>query len=576
MAATAPLHADTGGIQGAAAQLAAAAHALSAVAADPAIHPPLAADETSGSVAARLSGHGAIVASRARDAVAVLHSAAGAIAQAAAAYASMDSANQAVVSLRGNPSTPTPTPTPAITADIPVPEIPMLPPAPRPGAVTAAIVEAGQPDAGASFLAACQAASAEFRSCGTTARAAAATIDTHLQGQAGPHIAAALLRFADWTHTMAGHTDAIGQWANDHKNRFARTQHATPKTVEFSNTQRELRAATAQFASHPGPHTAAAVTRAQAALSSLNQRTTAVAAGYHFGELPTAPPGPPPVVPVVGPSGPQAGSPNSPARPAPGQPGPTAPGDGGAEDLAGVGGDILDGDDSLLMDPLGGTGGQGGLAGMGSMMPTMLTGVLGGMLGAVASIPQSLGQQAQGLASQALQGITGLTTGLNDSGDDLEDIPGTGLGGIGSGGGGAGGGGGETAPAAAGLPKLPAATDSMLAMSAPPPVPPMAGLTGSPTQAAASAAGMGGAPPMMMPMGAGAGAGGAGTRAVKDPDKTIAAPPQPNSAPVKGEALRPHTARADTAPKPPPPTPRAPAKAAPRRIEAPKERDQPS
>ena len=87
---------------------------------------------------------------------------------------------------------------------------------------------------------------------------------------------------------------------------------------------------------------------------------------------------------------------------------------------------------------------------------------------------------------------------------------------------------------------------------------------------------MGGAPPMMMPMGAGAGAGGAGTRAVKEPDKTIAAPPQPNSAPVKGEALRAHTARADTAPKPPPPTPRAPAKAAPRRIEAPKERDQPS
>lgn len=570
MAATTPLRADTGGIHGVAAALGAAAHGLTSLGADPLAHPPLAADETSGSVAARLSGHGAVLASRAVDGAAVLHSAAVAIAQMAVAYAEMDIANQAVVSLRGNASAPAvPAATPAITINAVVPDIPVLAPVPRPGSVTAQILDAGQPDAGGSFVAACQAAGAEFRNCATAARAAAADINAHLEGEAGPRISAALGSFAAWAQTMAEHADSVAEWARQHRSRFTQTQQAAPKPAEFANAHRQLRMATAQFASHPGPNTAAAVTRAHASLAALDQRTTVVTAGYHFGEIPTAPPGPPRVVPVVKP-GENPGDPPSTA-PKTGPDHGVVPGDSHTgEDLPGISGDVLDdGTDGLLSGPEGAMG-QGGMA---SALPSMLTGLLGGMVGAAAAIPQSVGQQVQGMASQALQGIGGLTSGLTDADDDLGDIGGgdLGLGGGGGMSGGGGGGGGETLPA--GVPKLPTATDGMLAMSAPPSGPPLAGLAAASSAAMpAAAAGVGGAP-MMMPMGgAGMGAGGgAGNRTVKEPDKRIETVPQPNTAPVKGAVLRAETTRADDSPKTQP-RPPAPAKAAtPRRIEVPKE-----
>lgn len=564
MAATTPLRADTGGIHGVAAALGAAAHGLTGVGADPLVHPPLAADETSSSVAARLSEHGAVLASRAVDGAAVLHSAAAAIAQAAIAYAEMDIANQTVVSLQGVASAPpSPAATPAITINAVVPEIPVVAPVPRPGSITAQILDAGQPDAGASFVAACQAAGAEFRNCATTARTAAADINAHLEGAAGPRIGSALRRFAAWAQTMAEYADSVADWAGQHRSRFTQTQQAAPKPAEFANAHRQLRMASAQFASHPGPNTAAAVTRAHVALAALDQRTTVVTAGYHFGELPTAPPGPPRVVPVVRPGD----SPSPTTTTGPDHHDGDAPANGHTgDDLPESSGEVLDdGTDGLLSNPEGAMG----QSGMASALPSMLTGLLGGMVGAAAAIPQSVGQQVQGMASQALQGIGGLTSGLNAD-DDPGDI-GSGDLGLGSGGGmsGGGGAGGETLPA--GVPKLPTATDSMLAMSAPPSGPPLAGLAAAaPAATPAAEAGAGGAP-MMMPMGgAGMGAGGGGgTRTVKEPDKRIETVPQPNTAPVKGAVLRAEATRADDTPKTQPRP--APAKATPRRIEVPKE-----
>lgn len=569
MAATTPLRADTGGIHGVAAALGAAAHGLTGVGADPLVHPPLAADETSSSVAARLSEHGAVLASRAVDGAAVLHSAAAAIAQAAIAYAEMDIANQTVVSLQGAASAPpSPAATPAITINAVVPEIPVLAPVPRPGSITAQILDAGQPDAGASFVAACQATGAEFRNCATTARTAAADINAHLEGAAGPRIGSALRRFAAWAQTMAEYADSVADWAAQHRSRFTQTQQAAPKPAEFANAHRQLRMASAQFASHPGPNTAAAVTRAHVALAALDQRTTVVTAGYHFGELPTAPPGPPRVVPVVRPGENPGDSPSPTTTTGPDHHDGDAPGNGHTgDDLPESSGDVLDdGTDGLLSNPEG----EMGQSGMASALPSMLTGLLGGMVGAAAAIPQSVGQQVQGMASQALQGIGGLTSGLNADDDDPGDI-GSGDLGLGSGGGmsGGGGAGGETLPA--GVPKLPTATDSMLAMSAPPSGPPLAGLAAAaPAATPAAEAGAGGAP-MMMPMGgAGMGAGGGGgTRTVKEPDKRIETVPQPNTAPVKGAVLRAEATRADDTPKTQPRP--APAKATPRRIEVPKE-----
>nr|VTP02311.1 PPE family protein [Mycobacterium riyadhense] len=554
MAATsAGLTASPNGLHAVAAQLGTAAEAMATLAADPMIHPPLAADETSGSVAARLSGHGVVIASRAADGSAVLDSAAAAITQAASAYTAMDSANKAIVGLQSTPPPPVPGITPAMTTNAVAPDVPIVAPVPRPGEVTAAIMEAGDPDAGAGFVAACRAASAEFRNCGNMVRAAAGTLSSNLQGQAGPRITAALQGFADWTQTMADHADAIAQWATAHKSRFTQTRYQTPTTEDFTNRHRELQHAAALFASHPGPQTAAAITQAQNALTSLNNRTTIVAAGYHSGEIPQAPPGPPPVVPIVQSPAPQGDSPQSPPQFQQSLPGQEPADDGVGDGLDGAGGEGLEDDPNLTagVSPAGQA-----IPAMASALP-MMTGLLGGVIGAAASIPAGIGQQAQGLASQAMQGLGGLTSGLGSSGDELDELLQPSFGGepIESGGGG-GGEVGSTAPAGGAGGHLPPAANSMFAMSGPPGTVPMLGTAGPNTAMSPPAAGPGGAP-MMMPMGGGMGAGaGAGTRAIKEPDKTIVVPAQPNSEPVKGEMIRRHTAQAQTdTPMPPPSNP---------------------
>jgi len=540
------VYADTEGLHGVAGQLAAAAEALSALAGIPLTHPPLAVDEVSTSAAARLSEHGAVLGSRAADAAAVLRSAAQAIQESARAYSDMDTANTSVVGLRGDPGSAGPMMRPAATVNMAAAPAPITPMPPRDGEVTAAIMEAGQPDSGAGFVAGCGAHAAAFRGCAVAARTAQTSVGDFLTGQAGPRISAALGRFADWADDMARHADTVADFASGHKGRFQTAQHNTPPTTAFSTKRRELANAQALNVRTRGAYSGV-VSKLQTELMGLHTQAGAASTSYHIGELPAAPPPPPPVVPVVEPS---AASPTQ-HEPAPAddrkdpnsqgneatageadEPGP----DPAVDDLALTG--------NPTADPATGTAGEAGPM-MAAMLPSMLAGTLGGVIGMVASIPQQIGQQVQSVASQAMQGVEGLASGLAEpdpseldpssyepsgSADDL----GTGI-----------GGGGGTEPAA-GAGALPPNSGDMLTMGVPTSsAPPLVGQTPTGAGAPSAAAGPGGMPMFMPPM-AGMGAtGGSAARSVKDPDKTIHVPAEPNSEPVKGEVVRRGTAVAD-------------------------------
>ncbi len=100
----------------------------------PPVHPPLAADEVSASAAARLSEHGAVLASRALDAASVLAAAAGAIAAVSTSMAEVDQANASSLSLGGQGAAPAggPATQAAVKANAVVADVPIAPMAPRP------------------------------------------------------------------------------------------------------------------------------------------------------------------------------------------------------------------------------------------------------------------------------------------------------------------------------------------------------------------------------------------------------------------------------------------------------------
>ncbi|MBY0440582.1 MAG: PE family protein [Mycobacteriaceae bacterium] len=536
------MYANTEGLHVVAEQLMAAAEALSVLAATPLTHPPLAVDEVSTSAAARLSEHGVVLGSRAADAAAVLHSAAQAIRESARAYADMDNANTSVVGLRGDQGSAQPVITPAATVNMAAAPVPITPMAPRDGEVTAAMMEAGQPDSGAGFVAGCSAHATAFHGCAVATRTAQTLMSESLIGEAGPRISVALGRFAGWADDMAGHADIVAEFAAGHKARFQTAQRNTPPTTAFTTKRHELASAQALNVRTRGTYSGV-VTRLQTELMGLHTQAGAASTNYHLGELPAAPPPPPPVVPVVAPA----------ATSSPSQQPTTTNGDGHdsnnkTRDDAATGAvadpvaDALGPIDDLAADPATGTVGEAGPT-IAAMLPSVLAGALGGMIGMATSIPQQLGQQVQSLASQAIQGVDGLTSVMTQpdqatvepsdyepsgSADDL--------------GGAVGGGGGGTEPAA-GWSALPASSGNMLTMGAP-------ALTSSPLvgQSATSggvssvAAGPGG-PPMFMPPMASTGAGS--ERSIKDPDKTIHVPAEPNSEPVKGEVVRRGAAIAD-------------------------------
>lgn len=554
----AALKVDTAGLHAVAAGLRAAANTLAQLGTTPLAHPPLATDETSTSAAARLSEHGAVVASRASDAAAVLNSAADAITQAAQSYTAMDTANATLVSLQGNPTPATASPTPAVTADLTAAQIPIAPQIPRPAQTTAAIMEAGQAVAGAPFLSGCTALGEAFGYAARSARTAAGEVSQHLHGEAGPTISAALKRYADWSDSMTRYTDVLGQMVGDHKDRFARAQYSTPSTTDFANRHRELQNAISVYNSHPTPGAAQAVSKAHSNLNELTNRTHIAATTYHTGEQPATPPGPPPAVPIVEPDGGQdntgtgqdgAGPPAQPTKAKA-----AAGSDDDADDAIADAGDHL-GDDLDPAADAGNPAGAAGMPGMAGSLPSIMTGLLGGLVGAAASIPEKLGQEAQQVAQQASQAVSGLASGLGGK-DKLDDDvhPGDLADSFAGGsGGGDDGVGGATTPASdGGTGDLRPAASAMGSVDPSPP--PMAGISSAPPSApTAAAAGMGGAPMFMPPMGGmGAGAGGGATRTIKDPDKTIVPPSRPNSQRVKGEPRDPlrHTATVDTASAP--------------------------
>ncbi|WP_048891914.1 PE domain-containing protein [Mycobacterium heckeshornense] len=553
------LYANTAGLTEVAGQLAAAAQSLAALAGTPLAHPPLAADEVSTSAAARLSEHGAVLASRAADGAQVLGSAAAAVQEIVRAFGDMDADNASAMSLHGAASGGVGAAmTPAVTADVTAPDVPILAAPGRDGEVLAAMMEAGRSEAGASFVRGCQAYRVAFRNCAVAVRAAQTAVDGSLQGHTAPRLSTALGRFAAWADAMTAHADTVGGAAAGHRQRFDTAKHDTPRTQEFVNKRRELENARALNARYGGAYSGV-VTALQGQLASLHSQAGFAATNYHVGELPAAPPPPPPVVPVVNPTAPGQGE----NQPGPGvgqsdEPGSTRGRHAGTSDIAdealaaggsdgGAGlGDALDSDPAVAGAPEGsGLAAEGG-APLAAMLPSMLAGTLGGVLGAAASIPAQIGQQAQSFASQAEQAVQGLTTGLTepDLGDldapDTEPIgdfsPGVG--------GGAGGGGAETGPAGGQAP-LQASGGGMLAMGAPGPSTPLVAGAAPPAAGTAPAAGAGGGMPMFMPPMAGMGGQGGGTRPVKDPDKTIHVPREANSEMVKGEVQRRNTAVAD-------------------------------
>ncbi|AGM31601.1 hypothetical protein MASS_1p0041 (plasmid) [Mycobacteroides abscessus subsp. bolletii 50594] len=548
-------YANEAGLTGVSGQLMAAAEALSALSTTPPAHPALAADETSTSAAARLSEHGAVMASRAADGAQVLLAAARAVGEITRVSGEMDTENAAALTAarRGPTGGVAPVFTPAVTANVVAPDVPIVAAPARYGKFSAQIMENGQSSAGSPFSAACARFGAAFNQSAVATRSAADTVEAEsLRGNTAPVLASALRGFATWADSMEQHSSTVAAAASGHSERFGTAQQDTPRTAEFSSKERELSNAQMLNARYPGVYTGV-LTKLQAELTSLNTQAGVASATYHVGELPAAPPPPPPVVPVVAPAAgqPAGGSPQASAEP-----------QRESEQAAATSGDASDPgtdlgiDDGLAAEPadlvadpaLTGQPQSDPMSQAGplvGMLPGVLAGAVGGLLGAATSVPAALAQQAQSAISQATQAASGLASGLSTP--ETPELDTSGLGGgepLGVGDIGGGGGGGSTEPAGVSS-DLPPVSGGMLAQAGPPSPPPT--LSG-PSIAAASSqpAGMGpGMMPMMPPMAGGMGSGGGGSRPIREPDKKVLLPVEPNGEFVTGEVPRRPVAEAD-------------------------------
>lgn len=570
----APLDVSQTGLATVAATLTSAAGTLAALAATPPVHAPLAADEVSTSAAARLTEHGTVLSSRAFDGAAVLAAAANAVMAAGTHMAEVDQANAATLTLAGHaappvggPASPAAVKTNAVAADTPI-----TPMAPRPGELTAGLIEAGTTSTGTTYTAACRAYQGAFESCAVAARTAETAVTSAITGQTGPRLSAALTKFATWADSMASHSSTLAQGAQDHGSRFEQTQYDTPRTQQFSDTRQSL--ARAQMLNmQTGGMASGLVAQYASNLQKLDSTATAAGVSYHLTELPQAPPPPPPVTDIVDDG--SATSPDGSGQSTDRKPDqtdddaqgaatdPAAAADGGVDDATtspgtGQGDQVTDPLADPAADPL--LAGDPAAAAMGSdpiqqiapmaaMLPTALAGALGGALGAVTSVPQQVGQQVMGAAQQIMQGAASSLSAPEDLGLDTDPLDDTGLSGLGGSGlgGSGGGGGGGTEPAGLDT-SLPPSGGALAAASGPPGGPALPSSTGVVQPAAQSAhtsAGMGGMmmpPPMMGGMGAG---GGGASRTTSPPDKTVVIPSIPNGEPVKGEVERRQTVSVD-------------------------------
>ena len=240
------------GLATVAATMTSAAGSLAALAAAPPVHAPLAADEVSTSAAARLTEHGGVLSSRASDGASVLAAAAQAVLAVATQMAEIDAANASTLAaLGGHVSAPVGGPaTPAaVKANAMAANTPITPMAPRPGEVTAGLIETGSSSTGATFQGTCRAYGSAFEACAVAARSAQSAVAAGVTGRTGPRLSAALSKFASWADAMASHSATLAQAAQEHGGRFDRTQQDTPRTQQFTDTRQSLtRAQTAQHA----------------------------------------------------------------------------------------------------------------------------------------------------------------------------------------------------------------------------------------------------------------------------------------------------------------------------------------
>lgn len=548
------------GLATVAATMTSAAGSLAALAAAPPVHAPLAADEVSTSAAARLTEHGGVLSSRASDGASVLAAAAQAVLAVSTQMAEIDAANaSALAGLGGQMSAPVggPASPAAVKVDAMAASTPITPMAPRPGEVTAGLIETGSSSTGTTFQGACRAYGSAFEASAVAARSAQSAVAAGVTGRTGPRLSAALSKFASWADAMASHSATLAQTAQEHGGRFDRTQQDTPRTQQFTDTRQSLTRAQ-MLNMQTGGMASGLVAQYAGHLQNLDTTATAAGVSYHLTELPQAPPPPPPVTDIVD-DGATAPTDDS------GQPGDEKPGDSqdaaqgdpagaapGTDASPGAPGSDSDPLADVTADPLLGGDAAGSAMGgdpmqqiapMAAMLPSALAGALGGAMGAVTSVPQ----QVMGAAQQIMQGAASSMEQPEDLGLGADPLSDAGLSDLGGGSGsGGGGGGGGTEPAGLDT-SLPPGGGALAAASAPsggpPPVLASSGAVNAPTPTAPAGAGMGMGmmPPMMGGMGA---AGGAG-RTPTPPDKTVVIPSIPNGEPVKGEVERRQTASVD-------------------------------
>jgi len=560
------LEVSQAGLTTVAATLTSTASSLAALAAAPPVHAPLAADEVSTSAAARLSEHGGVLSSRASDGAAVLGAAAQAVLAVSTQMAEIDAANATALALGAQGAAPVGGPATAATKVHAVAANTLITPmAPRPGELTAGLIETGSSSTGTTFQSGCRAYGSAFEACAVAARNAQSALAAGITGRTGPRLSTALSKFAAWADEMASHAESVAQSAQDHGGRFERTQHDTPRTQQFAVTRQSLNRAQ-MLNMQTGGMASGLVAQYASRLQQLDSTATAAGVSYHLTELPQAPPPPPRVTDIVddnaAPSD-GSGQPGEPESEESADPQDGAEQAGSASD-ADAAPDVLGGGDDLLAgDPLGagdlGASPMGDpmqqIAPMAAMLPSAVAGALGGAMGAVTSVPQqvmSAAQQVmQGAAASMAEPDLGLDMDPLDAG--LSDFGG---GGIGSGGGGGGGGGVEPAGVDTSLPPGGGALAAASAPSGGPPVPSSSAAVSTPKATPTGAGGMGGMmmpPPMMGGMGAGG--GGNADRTAPPPDKTVVIPSIPNGEPVKGEVERrqvasvnpPDQAKAETA-----------------------------
>ena len=562
------LEVSQAGLATVAATLTSSAGSLAALAAAPPVHAPLAADEVSTSAAARLSEHGSVLSSRASDGAAVLAAAARAVLAVSTQMAEIDAANATALALGAQMSAPVGGPAAAAAAKVHAvaANTPITPMAPRPGEMTAALIQTGSSSTGTTFQSSCRAYGSAFEACAVAARNAQSALAAGITGRTGPRLSTALSNFAAWADEMASHAESVAQSAQEHGSRFEQTQHDTPRTQQFAVTRQSLNRAQ-MLNMQTGGMASGLVAQYASRLQQLDSTATAAGVSYHLTELPQAPPPPPPVTDIVddnaAPSE-SSGQPGEPESEKPADPQDAAEQAGSAPDAdTDTAPDALGGDDDLLAgDPLG--AGDIGASAMGdpmqqiapiaAMLPSAVAGALGGAMGTLTSVPQHVmgaaQQVMQGAAASMAQPNLGLDMDPLDAG--LSDFGG---GGLGRGGGG-GGGGVEPAGVDTSLPPGGGALAAASAPSGGPPVPSSSAAVSTPKAAPAGAGGMGGMmmpPPMMGGMGAGGGTNAG--RTAPPPDKTVVIPSIPNGEPVKGEVERrqvasvnpPEQAKAETA-----------------------------